>query len=57
MMIDKEDLWTGLGIMCVLLGIGGCSYLVDKGDAEKDKARQQVTIERQIHTETNKTKP
>lgn len=41
-MSDKEDMWTGIGIMCVLIGIGGCCYLSDKGDAEKIKARHST---------------
>jgi hypothetical protein len=52
MNVNTEDFWTGLGIMCVLIGIGGCNYLIDKGEAEKMKAK---TIE---HKETiEKPKP
>lgn len=53
-MNDKSDLFTGLGIMFVLLGIGGCSYLLKKGDAEKIQAEQQIKIENSFNTSTNK---
>ena len=53
-MKDMGDMWTGIGIMCVLIGIGGCSYLDSKGAALKIKAAQEIRIENPINTRTNK---
>ena len=54
-MKDMSDLWTGIGIMCVLIGVGGCNYLIDNGEAEKIKARKEIKIENPFNTSTNKS--
>ena len=54
---SKEDLWNGIGvsmiILSILLGMGGCSHLIDSAhnsvDIEKEKTKQlqlQIQLQR-----------
>ena len=48
---EKSDFWSGLGtalvILALCLGIGGCNYLIQKGEAEKEKAKHPTVTETQ----------
>lgn len=39
-----ELIGVGVLVLCICLGIGGCSYLLDKGRAEVMKARKEMEL-------------